>query len=247
MSEQVLLSKEQKQAIGLLSVGTFLEYFDLMLYVHMSVLLNDLFFSKTDNFSASLLSAFSFSVTFIFRPIGAILIGTIGDRWGRKSTVILTTIAMAAACVTMANLPTYDQIGVSASIAVTICRIVQGISCTGEKIGAEIYLTEIVKSSLVYSAVAFILFCGGLGASFSLLVANLSLSDTFDWRAAFWVGAIIAVIGTIARSTLRETTDFADAKKALKAMPDNPEIDKSKLKESALYAEKINIKSYNTL
>jgi MHS family proline/betaine transporter-like MFS transporter len=57
------LNKEQKQAIGLLSVGTFLEYFDLMLYVHMAVLLNELFFPKTDPFTASLLSAFAFCWT----------------------------------------------------------------------------------------------------------------------------------------------------------------------------------------
>jgi MHS family proline/betaine transporter-like MFS transporter len=243
MSKQTLLLKEQKQAIGLLSAGTFLEYFDLMLYVHMSVLLNDLFFSKTDSFSESLLSAFSFCATFIFRPIGAILLGTMGDKWGRKSTVILTTLMMATACVTIANLPTYEQIGVTASIVLTICRIAQGMSCTGEKIGAEIYLTEIIKSPLVYSAVAFILLCGGLGASFALLIADFAMSKMFDWRAAFWIGAIIAVVGTIARSTLRETTDFANAKKVFNTISDNLEINKNMLKQSTLYTEKLNIKA----
>lgn len=64
--EQKNLRKEQKEAIGLLSVGTFLEYFDLMLYVHMAVLLNELFFPKQDQSAAYLLSAFAFCSTFAF-------------------------------------------------------------------------------------------------------------------------------------------------------------------------------------
>ncbi|WP_235364329.1 hypothetical protein [Rickettsia felis] len=69
------LNREQKQAIGLLSIGTFLEYFDLMLYVHMAVLLNELFFPQYDTHVNRLLAAFSFCSTFIFRPLGALLFG----------------------------------------------------------------------------------------------------------------------------------------------------------------------------
>lgn len=66
-AEQRSLTREQKEAVGLLSVGTFLEYFDLMLYVHMAVLLNELFFPKTDPFTASLLAAFSFCSMYLLR------------------------------------------------------------------------------------------------------------------------------------------------------------------------------------
>ena len=78
------LKKEQKEAIGLLQVGTFLEYFDLMLYVHMAVLLNELFFPKTAPHTARLLAAFSFSSAFILRPFGALVFGWIGDNNSRK-------------------------------------------------------------------------------------------------------------------------------------------------------------------
>ena len=77
-SEQKL-TKEQKEAVGLLSIGTFLEYFDLMIYLHMAVFLNELFFPKTDPFTASLLSAFSFCSTYLLRPFGALVFGYIGD------------------------------------------------------------------------------------------------------------------------------------------------------------------------
>jgi MFS transporter, MHS family, proline/betaine transporter len=75
IAEQQSLTREQKEAVGLLSIGTFLEYFDLMLYVHMAVLLNELFFPKTDPGTASILSAFAFCSTFVFRPFGALIFG----------------------------------------------------------------------------------------------------------------------------------------------------------------------------
>ncbi len=130
---QTSLTREQKEAVGLLSIGTFLEYFDLMLYVHMAVLLNEIFFETTDSHTASLMAAFAFCSTYVFRPIGALVFGWLGDNIGRKSTVIITTFMMAVSCLVMANLPTYTQIGVAAAWIVTICRIVQGISSMGEK------------------------------------------------------------------------------------------------------------------
>ena len=69
------INRQQKEAVGLLSIGTFLEYFDLMLYMHMAVLLNELFFPETDPFTASLLSAFAFCSTYLLRPFGAIIFG----------------------------------------------------------------------------------------------------------------------------------------------------------------------------
>ena len=122
------LTREQKEAIGLLQIGTFLEYFDLMLYVHMAVLLNELFFPQTNPHTAALLHAFAFCSTFVLRPFGAILFGWIGDNIGRKSTVIITTMMMSICCTIMANLPTYAQIGITATWIVTLCRMFQGLS-----------------------------------------------------------------------------------------------------------------------
>ena len=66
------LNREQREAVGLLQIGTFLEYFDLMLYVHMAVLLNELFFPKTDPHTAALVTAFAFCSTYVLRPFGAL-------------------------------------------------------------------------------------------------------------------------------------------------------------------------------
>ncbi|WP_341791340.1 MFS transporter [Rickettsia endosymbiont of Gonocerus acuteangulatus] len=143
--EQVSLTRNQKEAIGLLSIGTFLEYFDLMLYVHMAVLLNDLFFPEADPRAATLYFAIAFCSTYVFRPIGALIFGWIGDTIGRKATVIITTFLMSLCCLVMANLKTYAEIGITATIVITVCRIAQGMSSMGEVIGAELYLTEMFK------------------------------------------------------------------------------------------------------
>ena len=216
--EQRNLSREQKEAVGLLSIGTFLEYFDLMLYVHMAVLLNELFFPKTDPFSTSLIAAFTFCVTFIARPVGALLFGWIGDNIGRKATVLITTFMMACTCFIMANLPTYEQWGYYASICMIICRMVQGISSVGEIVGAELYLTEIVKPPLQYPVVSFITVCCRLGGMAALFISHFSTSYAMNWRIAFWFGAGIALVGGVSRTALKETPEFVDAKRKLQKL-----------------------------
>ena len=210
------LNRQQKEAVGLLQIGTFLEYFDLMLYVHMAVLLNDLFFPKTDPHTASLLTAFAFCSTYVLRPFGALIFGWIGDNIGRKTTVIITTMMMSISCIIMANLPTYEQIGIAAAWIVTGCRIFQGLSSMGEVIGAEVYITEITKPPVQYLAAALPSISASLGGTVALGVAVLVTVYEGNWRIAFWIGAGIAVIGSVARTRLRETPDFLEGKEKLK-------------------------------
>jgi len=229
METQTSLTREQKEAVGLLSIGTFLEYFDLMLYIHMAVLLNDLFFPKTDPFTASLLAAFAFWSTYLLRPFGALIFGYIGDYIGRKATVIITSIMMALACVTMALVKTYSEIGITASVIVTACRMLQGMSCVGEISGAELYLTETIKPPVQYPAVTTVTLFSLLGATAALGIAStVTSSGNANWRIAFCIGAAIALVGVVARTALKETPDFIDAKlrakKSIEIVNDNLEL-----------------------
>ena len=233
------LDREQGEAAALLSIGTFLEYFDLMLYIHMAVLLNELFFPKTDAHTASLLTAFAFCSTYLLRPIGALVFGYIGDHIGRKVTVVITTTMMSFSCLIMANLPTYAQVGIAASWIVTICRIVQGMSSMGEISGAQLYLSETIQPPARYSAVALLAFSVSLGTSAALGLASFVTSFGFNWRLAFWAGATIAVIGAVARTKLRETPDFADAKRRIK----NTKVKTGKSKVQSVEQEKVSQKT----
>ena len=237
------VTPNQKYAIGLLSIGTFLEYFDLMLYVHMAVLLNELFFPKTDPHTASILAASAFCSTYVLRPFGALIFGYLGDNIGRKSTVIITTFIMSLSCLVMANLPTYEQIGITAAVVVTICRILQGMSSMGEGTGAELYLTETTSPPARYPVVATIVVSASIGTTAALAMASLVTSYNLNWRLAFWIGAVVALIGTVARTTLRETPDFADAKRRIQKVVKDAKEDPGILKSSPIWQEQVNKKT----
>lgn len=237
------LTREQKEAVGLLSIGTFLEYFDLMLFVHMAVVINEVFFPKTDPYTESLLAALSFCSLYILRPFAALIFGYIGDHIGRKKTVVITTFMMSLSCIIMANLPSYQQVGIIASYAMVICRMVQGLSSLGEITGAELYITEMTEPPIQYVAVGIVSVCTLTGGLSALAFAWLCNSYFLDWRLAFWAGAIIAIIGANARTRLREAPEFANAKtrvlNALKAGNKDIEV----LKLNSIYNATVDIKT----
>jgi len=244
---QRYLTRKQKEAVGLLSIGTFLEYFDLMLFLHMAVLLNELFFPASDPHMAALLSAFAFCSRHLLRPFGALIFGYIGDNIGRKHTVVITTFLMAIASVVMANLPTYAEIGITATCLMIICRMFQSVSSLGEIIGAELYLTEITKPPVQYPAVAAIeIFCA-LGGFAALALASLVTSFGLNWRLAFWIGALVAVVGALARTNLRETQDFVDAKKQMKRIMAQANLNEKQLQDNPIYTEKVSKKTFLAL
>ncbi|WP_341750210.1 MFS transporter [Candidatus Tisiphia endosymbiont of Sialis lutaria] len=215
-----------------------------MLYIHMAVLLNELFFPQTDPHTASILAATAFCSTFVFRPIGALVFGWIGDNnIGRKATVVITTFLMAISCFVMAILPTYAEIGLTATILITMCRILQGISSLAEESGAELYLTEMTKPPLRYPVVALINVFSIVGGVCSLGIAALTMSFGINWRYAFLFGMVVAFIGSIARTALRETPEFADAKRRVKNTFNEANEDIKPLEEHIIWKEKVPCKT----
>lgn len=205
----------QKKALFLIQIGAFLEYFDLYLYVHLAFILNDKFFPKTDPYTASLIAAFTFSSTYLLRPLGALVFGYLGDQYGRKSTIVITTMIMAFCSFTIASLPPYEKIGITASIIMVLCRILQGFSSIGEFVGALIYVTETTKAPRSYFYATLVAFFTNLGSTFALLVGTVFLLTNSEegWRTAFYFGAGIAVVGSVARAQIRETPEFLEEKR----------------------------------
>lgn len=235
------LTKEQKEAVALLSIGTFLEYFDLMLYVHMAVLLNELFFPKASPHTQAVYAALAFCSTYVLRPFGALIFGWLGDIIGRKFIVVITTFMMAFSCFVMFLLPTYKDIGITATILITICRIIQSLSSFGEVIGAGLYITEITKPPIQYSAVSMTTVFAELGSVFSLIIATLSTIYGLNWRLAFLFGTIVALIGTVARMQLKESAEFANAKHRIKNKLQIVNSKFKKLINAPIVNQKVNI------
>ncbi|MCC8483899.1 MAG: MFS transporter [Rickettsia endosymbiont of Labidopullus appendiculatus] len=162
---------------------------------------------------------------------------------GRKATVIITTFMMSSACIVMANLPTYEQIGIVATWIMIICRAVQGISSMGEIVGAELYLTEMLHPPIQYVSVGLINAFATLGTLSALEIASLVTSDIFNWRVAFWIGATVALIGSVARTKLRETPEFADAKRRIRKIFEKTNTDINLLQDNPIWQEKVNKKT----
>lgn len=181
----------------------------------MAILLNELFFPKTDPNTASLLAAFAFCSTYVFRPFGAMLFGYIGDNIGRKSALVISTFMMSISCFIMTILPTYQEIGIWASIIMISCRVIQSFAATGESIGAEIYLTEILKPPLSYKVVSWVAEVCTLGSLGALCIATIVLKSQANWRFVFGLGCIIALVGSASRTRLKETIEFSDLKRRM--------------------------------
>ncbi len=236
-----MLTRNEKESIGLLQIGTFLEYFDFTLYVHMAIVLNDVFFPKTDAYSKALLASFAFSMAYIVRPIGSFIFGILGDFWGRKSNIIITTLMMAVSSFFLACMPTYTQIGIKASISVLLCRIIQGISSAVEVVGAKIYLAESTKAPQSYfycSLISVSIYAGGFTA-LCLCSAMMLIRPDDGWRYIFFLGSAIAVIGSIARTKLKESPEYLVAIKKV-----SPKKTKTLTILKAFQSSKRNIISY---
>ena len=209
----------------------------------MAVLLNELFFPQSDPLTTQLIAAFTLCSTYFMRPIGGLVIGYIGDKIGRKATIIITTFIMACSCLAIANLKTYAEIGITASVVMILCRMLQGFSSMGEVVGAELYLAETLKSPQRYIYGGIIDVSGTLGGLAALIVASFSISVGLNWRLAFLFGALIAIVGVLARTRIRETPEFIDYKRRLKALAKQSGQDIKTIENSAAYKEKTNKQS----
>ena len=211
-------SKKQLFITFLLSLGTCFEFFDFMLFLHLGFILNSLFFPEIiKNIISFDINAFSFCLTYLFTPIGALLMGIIGDKYGRKTSIILSTLAMFVSCIIIAFLPTYASIGILSTIIYMLCRILQSMTSTGELVAVWVYLSETINIPFAYVCVSFANSLGiaghGLAVAVAILAKNL---EKLNYRYLFLFGSLIVAIPLISRIFLQETQEFLDFKKRTK-------------------------------
>src|SRR5947209_2001879 len=124
---------ELAEAVIASTIGTTIEWYDFFLYGTAAALVfPKLFFPTFDPFVGQILSFSTFTVGFIARPLGGVIFGHLGDRVGRKSTLVTTLLLMGLSTLIIGFIPTYDQIGISAAILLTVLRFVQGVGVGGE-------------------------------------------------------------------------------------------------------------------
>jgi MFS family permease len=192
--------------------GNALEFYDFTVYTLFADSIGDAFFPSRDDFVRLFLSQVVFFVGFIPRPIGALVIGRIADRFGRRPAMMLSFGLMGAAIVGLASTPSYAQIGVAAPIIVTLLRLVQGFALGGEAGPATAFLVEAAparRRGLIgawqSASQSLSSLTGGLVGAVVVAVMGQHAAGLFGWRIAFWLGAMVLPVGLIIRRSLPET------------------------------------------
>lgn len=222
-------SKQRKKHTSLPTVaasslaGTAVEWYDFFLYGTAAALVfNKLFFPSEDPLVGTMLAFATFSVGFIARPLGAVVLGHLGDRKGRRATLITTLILMGLATTLIAFIPTYESIGVAAPIALLFLRVVQGFALGGEWSGSVLLVSEHSNDPRKR---AFWASWPNVGPPLGNLLAAAVLavlSATMDpeaflswgWRIAFGLSAVLVLIGLFLRLYVEETPLFRAQQKS---------------------------------
>ncbi|HGW3983331.1 TPA: MFS transporter [Acinetobacter baumannii] len=197
-------------------VGTTIEFFDFYIYATAAVIIfPHLFFPASSGSAAVLQSLATFAIAFIARPIGAALFGHLGDRIGRKATLVAALLTMGISTVCIGLLPTYAQIGIFAPLLLALCRLGQGLGLGGEWSGAVLLATENAPEGKrawygmfpqLGAPIGFILATG----SFLLLSAAIPEQAfmQWGWRIPFIASAVLVIVGLYIRLKLHETPAF---------------------------------------
>ncbi|MDN7246189.1 MFS transporter [Planococcus shenhongbingii] len=207
--------KQTRRILTASLVGSSIEWFDYFLYGTMAALVfNQLFFVNEDPTVGLMLAYASFALSFFIRPFGGIIFSHIGDRIGRKKTLVITLSLMGLATFGMGLLPTYQAIGIWAPILLITLRLVQGLGIGGEWGGALLLATEYAppeKRGLFGSIPQMGVTIGMVMGTLALWVMTL-LPDgafmTWGWRVPFILSAFLVIFGLWIRKGIDETPEF---------------------------------------
>lgn len=209
------LTAEERKVIFLSSLGGALEFYDFVIYMFFANVLNQLFFPSKDSLD-SLMAVFAvFAVGYLIRPLGGVIFGHFGDKYGRKQTFVVTVMLMAVPTFLIGLLPTHHNVGISAAILLILLRILQGLAVGGEIPGAIIFAGEHVKPQyrgLTCSIIFFGLNMGMiLGSAISVLMFHYLSNQqllSWGWRLPFIFGGLLGVVSYYLRKYMTETPIF---------------------------------------
>jgi MFS transporter, MHS family, shikimate and dehydroshikimate transport protein len=212
-------TKQQKRAFLASLVGTTVEWFDFFIYATAATLVfKTIFFPALEGNVGTLASFATLGVAFLARPVGAFIFGHLGDRLGRRTTLITTLTLMGAATGLIGLLPTWDTVGIWAPIMLTALRFLQGVAVGGEWGGAVLMSVENAPKSRmrfygsapqIASPLALV-----LATVVMYFVARMPEDQllSWGWRIPFLAGFVLVVIGMIIRLGVEESSEFEEVK-----------------------------------
>ncbi|GAA2428278.1 MFS transporter [Actinomadura vinacea] len=202
---------------GAAVLGTVLEWYDFAVYAAMASVIGRLFFPSDDPTVSLLVTLGSYAVGFVCRPLGAIVLGRLGDRAGRRSMLALTMVIVGASSALIGLLPTYDSVGVLAPALLVALRMVQGLAVGAEWTGGATFLIEYARTGRrgLYSGIVQASTVTGflLGTGVATAIVRGVPEQTVDawgWRVPFLVGGVVAAIGLFVRLKLDESPAYRE-------------------------------------
>lgn len=192
--------------------GTFLEWTEFSYYAYISSKISTLFFPSLTPFLA-LMAAFSvFAIGYIFRPLGSLFFGHIGDKYGRRKALQQSIFLMGISSLSLAIIPTYHQAGILAPLLLVLFRCLQGFAVAGEFNGSAIYLIEHEQDRpcLASSWTAFAAASGMMAGSFLAYLVQLSFMPDWAWRMPFLFGASACLFARLLRGSFPESPEFLE-------------------------------------
>src|SRR5215831_18194691 len=213
-------------------IGSALEWYDFFLYGTAAALVfGELFFPKSDPMIGTLLAFLTFGVGFVVRPLGGIIFGVLGDRYGRKPVLVATLLMIGIGTTAIGCLPTFAQIGYWAPILLVLMRVIQGLGAGAEYGGAVIYLVE--------NAPAHRRGFWGSFAPLGVSIGNLLAAGAFalvtplprealmswGWRLPFLASFLLILVGIFVRLRVTETPVYTEAVVARGKVESNPAME----------------------
>ncbi|WP_159943312.1 MULTISPECIES: MFS transporter [unclassified Nocardiopsis] len=212
-------TRERRRVLAGTMVGTTIEWYDFFIYAQAAgLVLAPLFLAPLSGANPALAQVLSFAtigISFLFRPLGAIVAGALGDRFGRKRVLVGTLVMMGLATFLIGVLPTYAQIGVAAPVLLILLRIAQGFSAGGEWGGAALMSVEhapVSKRGFFGAYPQIGVPCGMILATFVVWVLTATIgADAFlawGWRIPFLLSFVLIIVGHLIRKSVEESPVF---------------------------------------
>ncbi|MCF9035048.1 glycine betaine/L-proline transporter ProP [Acinetobacter nectaris] len=214
----IVESAKTKKAITAAALGNTIEWFDFGVYGYVAYVLGKVFFPNTSPSLQLIATLAAFSIPFVFRPIGGIIFGFLGDKYGRKHILAITIMIMTLSTCGIGLIPSYESIGIWAPILLLIVKIAQGISVGGEYAGAAIFVAEyspdrkrgFMASWLDFGSIAGFLIGAGTVSFISSMVGEHSFAE-WGWRIPFLLSLPLGLVGMYLRNALEETPAYKKA------------------------------------
>jgi len=198
-------------------IGNTLEWYDFILYAQFAYILSQKFFP--DSAIREILTFAIFALGFVVRPLGGVVFGSIGDRFGRRVSLAIGILAMVVPTTVIGLLPSYDSIGLVAPIILTIARLIQGFSLGGEFSGCVVYLAEHAPEnrrglfgSIVYTSQCLGMLLGLIVAYLLRLLLPAEDLWSFGWRLPFISSFFVGIISLYIRNSLIESPIYTKIK-----------------------------------